>query len=333
MGWKDLRVFVTGVCGTVGAELVKQLMQEGVGEVVGIDNNESELFFQRELYRDHANVDIYLGDMLDRDLLVRRMQGANVVLHAAANKHVELCERSPASAIQTNILGTQRVIDAAFAAKVSKVVFTSSDKAVNPTNVMGTSKLMGERLMTAANAQRSRTDPVFASTRFGNVLGSRGSVIPLFRQQIARGGPVTVTHPDMTRFIMGLEQAVRLVLDSVFLAHGGEVLVTKMPVVRIADLAEVMVEELGNGRVEIVNTCPKAGEKLYEELTNDEEVRRTRDLGAYLAVLPAFRSMIETVSFDDLERGAPLEKPYNSRLEPAMSKDEIRRFLHENRLL
>lgn len=309
-------------------------MRERVKEIVGIDNNESELFFQREFYRDHINVNVYLGDMLDRELLVRRMQGIDIVLHAAANKHVELCERSPASAIQNNIIGTQRVIDAAFAAKVSKVILTSSDKAVNPTNVMGTSKLMGERLMTAANAQRTRNDPIFASTRFGNVLGSRGSVIPLFRQQIANGGPVTVTHPDMTRFIMGLEQAVKLVLDGVFLAQGGEVLVTKMPVVRIAELAEVMVEELAPASgVEIVYTAPKAGEKLYEELTNDEEVRRTRDLGAYLAVLPAFRSVIETVSFEELERGATLDKPYNSRLEPAMSKDEIRRFLRDNRLI
>jgi len=153
---------------------------------------------------------------------------------------VILCEESPRDAIQTNILGTQNVIDAAQANRVKRVLFTSSDKAVNPTNVMGTSKLMGERLMTAANAQRQgESDPLFSCTRFGNILGSRGSVIPLFKRQIGAGGPVTLTDPAMTRFIMTLEEAVQLVMDSVFLARGGEVFVTKMPVVRIARLTPI----------------------------------------------------------------------------------------------
>ena len=132
------------------------------------------------------------------------MQGIDIVLHAAALKHVMLCEKTPYDAVQTNILGTQHVIDAAIENDVQRVVFTSSDKAVNPTNVMGTNNLMGERLMTAANAQRRNSGPIFFSTRFGNILGSRGSVIPIFKRQIVAGGPVTLTHPNMTRFIMTL---------------------------------------------------------------------------------------------------------------------------------
>src|SRR5262249_36498176 len=146
--------------------------------------------------------------------------------------------------IHANILGTQNVIDAAMKVGVERLLLMSSDKAVNPTNVMGTSKLMAERLVSAASARAHPGKQVFASTRFGNVLGSRGSVIPLVMRQIRAGGPVTVTDPEMTRFIMTLDEAVRLVMDSLFLARGGEIFVTKMPVLRVGDLAEVMIEEL-----------------------------------------------------------------------------------------
>ena len=191
-----------------------------------------------------ASVQFQLGDVRDRDKLVQAMRGIDIVLHTAALKHVILCEQSPRDAVQTNIQGVQNLIDAATVNQVERVLFTSSDKAVNPTNVMGTSKLMGERLMTAANAHRRAGGPIFASTRFGNVLGSRGSVIPLFMRQISRGGPVTLTDPEMTRFIMTLREAVHLVMESTFLARGGEVFVTKMPIARIQDLAKVMVKTL-----------------------------------------------------------------------------------------
>ena len=180
--WKGKRVLVTGVCGTVGQELLRQVVAEGPDEVIALDNNESELFFLSEAYRERAEVRLYLGDVRDRRTLTRKMDGVDVVVHAAAFKNVILCEQSPAEAVQTNIVGTQNVIDAAVENGVPRVLFTSSDKAVNPTNVMGTSKLMGERLMTAANSLRRGEGTVFASTRFGNVLGSRGSVVPLFKR-------------------------------------------------------------------------------------------------------------------------------------------------------
>lgn len=152
--------------------------------------------------------------------MARKCAGMDILFHAAAYKHVVLCERSPFEAVQTNILGVRNIIDAASECKVGKVIFTSSDKAVNPTNVMGTSKLMGERLITAANSS-SRGGPVFASTRFGNVLGSRGSVIPIFIEQIRQGKNVTVTDQGMSRFIMSIKQATRLVIDSAQFARGG----------------------------------------------------------------------------------------------------------------
>ena len=338
--WVGKRVLITGVCGTVGRELLRQVIAKGPRQVVGLDNNESELFFLGEEYRPHPEVQLYLGDTRDRDRLIQAMAGMEIVLHSAALKHVILCEQSPRDAVQTNILGVQNVIDAALAQNVERVLFTSSDKAVNPTNVMGTSKLMGERLMTAANAHRQGDGPIFASTRFGNVLGSRGSVIPLFRRQIAAGGPLTLTDPAMTRFIMTLEAAVHLVMESTFMAQGGEVFVTKMPVARIADLADVMIEELAprHGyrpeQIEVRVVGSKAGEKLYEELMNDEETRRTVELPDYFVVLPAFKSVYQDITYGYPAMGPlGIARPYNSVQEPALDRAALRRYLLDHHLL
>lgn len=177
------KVLVTGACGTIGAELVRQLLNNySVGELIGLDNNESELFFLEQKHRQHSQGSFFLADIRDHGKLKSKMHGIDVVFHAAAFKHVILCERSPFEAVQTNILGVENIIKAALENNVERVIFTSSDKAVNPTSVMGTSKLMGERLMTAANSNLKSEGTIFASTRFGNVLGSRGSVIPIFRR-------------------------------------------------------------------------------------------------------------------------------------------------------
>lgn len=338
------RVLVTGACGTVGSELINQLLtggDPGPEEVIGIDNQESALFFLDQQYLDDSRARFFVADVRDRDELTRRMRGIDLVFHAAALKHVILCERSPDQALQTNIIGVQNVIAAATENDVSKVIFTSSDKAVNPTNVMGTSKLMGERLMTAANSnKRGKGGPVFASTRFGNVLGSSGSVIPIFHNQIAQGGPVTLTDRSMSRFIMSIEDAVRLVLDSAGLARGGEVFITKMPVIRIEDLAIAMIEELAPRyryeprEVEMVVIGTKPGEKHYEELMSSEETRRAVELERYFAVFPAFRGIYHDIQYD--YPGLVSEtvvNPYVSEKETVCPVAEIRKILHENNLL
>lgn len=242
--------------------------------------------------------------------------------------------------MQTNIHGVQNVIAAANAHDVETVIFTSSDKAVNPTSVMGTSKLMGERLMTAANSNKHGNGPVFASTRFGNVLGSSGSVIPIFHNQIAEGGPVTLTDRRMTRFIMSIEQSVRLVLDSAQLAHGSEVFITKMPVIRIEDLATAMIQELAPRYghrvedIEVVEIGTKPGEKLYEELMSSEETRRAVELHDYFSVLPAFRGIYHDIDYDYGEVVSnEVANAYVSSEEPPLSVDELKRFLETNRLL
>jgi FlaA1/EpsC-like NDP-sugar epimerase len=197
--FKSCRVMITGACGTIGRELTRQLLEEyDALEVVGIDNNESELFFLAQRYDKHDNAAFALADVRDQAKLTRVMQGIDIVFHTAALKHVVLCEKSPFEAIQTNIIGVKNIINAAAANHAERVIFTSSDKAVNPTNVMGTSKLMGERTMTAANSNLRDGGTMFASTRFGNVMGSQGSVIPIFKEQIRNGGLFTLTDPEMT---------------------------------------------------------------------------------------------------------------------------------------
>ena len=341
MDTKQKRVLVTGACGTVGRELIRQLLEaHQTAELVALDNNESELFALEQQFAEYDHLNLFLADVRDRDRLNDKMQGIDWVFHTAAFKHVLQCERSPFEAVQTNILGVQNIIYAAIENKVEKVVFTSSDKAVNPTNVMGTSKLMGERLITAANSNLRGEGPIFASTRFGNVLGSRGSVIPIFRDQIRRGGPVTLTDPEMTRFIMSIEEAVRLVIDSGILCRGGEVFVTKMPAIRIKDLAEVLVENLApayghNAKdIEIKIIGHQPGEKLYEELLNTEETRRSWELERYFVVLPAFREIYRDIVFEypDL-KSKEVPNAYHSGTESHLSKTQLAAFLKKNNLL
>lgn len=322
------RVLVTGACGTVGSELVRQLASMETRRIVCLDNNESELFFLNERYRADDRIECYLADVRDADAMKMRMCDVDVVLHAAALKHVGLCEHSPDQAVRTNIQGTQNIIDAAVENSVERVLFTSSDKAVNPTNVMGTTKLMGERLMTAASASRHAAGTIFASTRFGNVLGSRGSVVPLFRRQIEAGGPITLTDRRMTRFIMTLEEAAALVLKSVWLAEGGEVFVTRMPIARIEDIALHMASKLGNGNVEVHEIGAKPGEKMYEELMNDEEVRRTFEVEDFFVVLPAFEQDYEG-RYPLVRSRQRVDRPYNSAHEPALKCNALAEYFSE----
>lgn len=333
--WRNKVVLITGVCGTIGQEILRQIVDYGAPEIIGIDNNESDLFLLGERYRKRDEVQLFVGDVRDRDRLGEIMRGVDIVLHAAALKHVYMCERSPRDAVLTNVMGTQNVIDAALTVGPERVIFTSSDKAVSPTGVLGTSKLMGERLMTAANGRKRNGGPIFASTRFGNVIGSRGSVVPLFKQQIAAGGPVTLTDPAMTRFIMSLSEAVSLVLRSCFEAKGGELFVTKMPTARISDMASVMIEELAPrhgyepDQVPIEVVGPRPGEKLYEELLNDEEARRALDAEQFFVILPALSSN-GRASKPCTGTKSGLVKAYNSSVETPMTQEAMRKYLWVN---
>ncbi|MEQ8389285.1 MAG: polysaccharide biosynthesis protein [Alphaproteobacteria bacterium] len=331
------RIVVTGAAGTVGADIVRRLHELDAAEIRALDNHEGDMFTLDTEFMSDKRVQVFMCDIRSEERLNSLFTGMDYVFHAAALKHVPFCEKSPFETVQTNINGVQNVIRCAIAQKVKKVLFTSSDKAVNPTNVMGTSKLMGERLMTAANALNDNADDIiFVSTRFGNVAGSKGSVIPLFCEQIRRGGPVTLTDSEMTRFVMSLTEATRLVLKSMVLACGGEVFVTKMPVLRIIDLAEVLIDliaPLGGHKasditIDVIGSRP--GEKIYEELTTHEEIRRTQELEEMFVVTPAFRNIYGKVEYE--YRGFQpqnVAQVYNSSSEPFMTKSEIEAFLRQ----
>ncbi len=337
--YKNKKIFLTGAAGTVGREIVRQLSLLQPAEIRLMDNNETEMFFLIEEYK-NKTIFCFLGDVRDKDRLEKLSDGVDIIIHCAAFKHVILSEYNPFDVVQTNIIGVENVIRAATACGVKYVLFTSSDKAVNPTNVMGTSKLMAERLITSANAVKNNIGTIFSSTRFGNVIGSRGSVVPLFIRQIKQGGPVTITDKRMTRFIMSIQESARLVLKSVAISKGGEVFVTKMPAIRIIDLAEVLIEILapkyGYNPSDIKTTVigAKPGEKFYEELMSEEEIHRSMELKDMFVLTPAFKSIYQSIKYEYKDVvSEKVHKSYISSTEKPLSKNKIKRYLLKNRVL
>ncbi len=337
--YKNKRILVLGAAGTVGRELVRQINLFEPSELRLMDNNETEMFFLMEEYRG-KRVSCFLGDVRDRDKLEKLAKDIDILIHSAAFKHVFLSESNPFDVVQTNIIGVENTIRAATACNVKQLLFTSSDKAVNPTNVMGTSKLMGERLVTAANAMQKDSQTIYSSTRFGNVLGSRGSVVPLFMKQIREGGPVTITDNRMTRFVMTIEESARLVLQSIKLSRGGEVFVTKMPVIRITDLAKVMIKLLASRygykyeNIKTVEIGTKPGEKMYEELLSDEEVHRSVELKDMFVVTPTYKSIYQSIKYEYPDIiSSQIHKSYISENEEPLSKEELESYLIKNKVL
>jgi FlaA1/EpsC-like NDP-sugar epimerase len=335
---KNKRVIVTGGVGSVGREIVEKLAAAGVKTIRVIDNNESGLFDMETDFAGRPGVEFFHCDITDEREMRRTFSDMDVCFHCAALKHVPSCERNPFSAVSVNIEGCEVVGRVAIEAGLETVIFTSSDKAVNPTNVMGTTKLMGERLFTAMNFLRSKAAPtVFSCTRFGNVLGSRGSVVPLFARQILQGGPLTITDERMTRFVMTLSEAADLVIESMLLARGGEVFITKMPVLRIRDLARVMIKMLAPlaghnpDKIELRVVGARPGEKLWEELSTDEEATRLLEGEKFLIVMTANHTKAERDSkyVYNAIQVQPSDVIYHSDRQPVMSDDEIEVMLRQ----
>ncbi len=323
-------VLVTGAAGTVGAKLVEELLP--VAKAVRcFDHAETELFFLHQRLGGKGALAPQLGDIRDLDRLRFAMTGVDVVFHCAALKHVGLGEYNPFEVVQTNLQGVNNVIRACLDAEVDRVVFTSSDKSVNPTNVMGASKMMGERLITAANEIRGRKRTRFSSVRFGNVVGSRGSVVPIFLAQLLRGAPVTVTDPGMTRYIMTVEDSAKLVIEAAGRMYGGEVWVTKMSPVSIVMLAEVVAEMVGVIKFDIVHSGLRPGEKLFEELVSAEEAERTIELERLLVVLPSDDATTTSAgllrAYGDKKRGT---HEWHSGRDKLLTRAELRDYLERH---
>lgn len=270
-------VLVTGGGGSIGSELVRQVCKVAPSRVVIFDIYENDAYMLRnEMLREYDDIDvrIEIGNICDKDRIneVFAKYRPSVVFHAAAHKHVPLMEDCPREAIHNNVFGTLNTVQAADAYGVSRFIFISTDKAVNPTSVMGATKRMGEMVL-QYYARTSKT--IFSAVRFGNVLGSNGSVIPVFQRQIAAGGPVTVTHPDIERFFMTIPEASRLVIQAGGMAHGGEIFILDMgEPVKIVDLARGLIQLQGltpDVDIKIEFTGLREGEKMYEELLMDEE--------------------------------------------------------------
>ena len=301
-------ILVTGAAGSIGSELCRQICHYDPKLVILFDNAESALYdIEQEFKENHANcpIKVVLGDVRNKKKVkeVFRDFRPQVVFHAAAYKHVPMMENYPEEAIQANVLGTKVLADISVLAKVDKFVFVSTDKAVNPTNVMGATKRAAEMYVQALNEYLAKNHKKyhtkFITTRFGNVLGSSGSVIPLFKKQIINGGPITVTHPEITRYFMTIPEACQLVLEAGIMGEGGEIYIFDMgEPIKILDLANKMIQlsgkKLGED-IEVIFTGLREGEKLYEELLNDfETVKITHHPKIKIAqVLPASFNKID----------------------------------------
>jgi len=322
------RILVTGACGSVGSALVQRLLDDG-HIVCAFDQSEDGLFRldQKLKGKDGDRLRLFLGDVRDESRLRRAMEGVTVVFHCAALKHVYLSEYNPFEAMQTNITGTNNIIQAAVAAGVERVVITSSDKAVNPTSTMGATKLLGERLFIAANHHAGSHQTRFACVRFGNVLNSNGSVLQIFERQLYNGLPLTITSTGMTRFFITMSQAVDLCLTAAIGMVGGEIFVMSMGCCDIMSLAKAIS---GNRPLNYVEIGHKPGEKLYEELVTESEVPRTVRAGDTYVILPDTVDIMpvelrkQYAKYEELPR---LVKPLRSD-ENLISDTEVISMLH-----
>ncbi|OPX44303.1 UDP-glucose 4-epimerase [Ruminiclostridium hungatei] len=278
----DKTLLITGGTGSFGNAVLNRFINTGIKEIRIYSRDEKKQDdMRRELNND--KIKFYIGDVRDYRSLYGALKGADFVFHAAALKQVPSCEFYPMEAVRTNILGTENLLKAAVENKVKKVIVLSTDKAVYPINAMGMSKALLEKVMVAASRNLSGEETVFCGTRYGNVMASRGSVIPLFIQQIAEGLPVTVTDPDMTRFMMSLENAIDLVLYAFNNGKPGDIFVQKAPAATILDLAAALKEIFGAGNeIKVIGT--RHGEKLYETLLTREEMAIAEDLGDYYRI-------------------------------------------------
>ncbi|RTE07909.1 polysaccharide biosynthesis protein [Paenibacillus whitsoniae] len=312
------KILITGGTGTIGRHLLKTILTYSPTVVRIYSRDEHKQYEMQQEFKEFTNIRYLIGDIRDEVRLLRAMEDIDYVFHLAAMKHVPACEYNPFEAVKTNVLGTQNVIQAAIAAKVKKVLFTSTDKAISPTNTYGATKLTSERLISAAEYQKGPKQTVFSSVRFGNVMSSRGSVIPLFKKQILEDRCITVTDLKMKRYMMTPTQAISLMLKANELAKGGEVFVLKMPVINLKDLAEVMIEKVSEKygiteQVEIKEIGLRPGEKMYEELMSDDEVRGSLETSE-MYIIPShftdheYSEAVRTLAMPSIETDAYIGK-------------------------
>jgi UDP-N-acetylglucosamine 4,6-dehydratase/5-epimerase len=316
-------VLVTGGAGSIGKTLVSKLLDTEVHALRVLDNNETGLFEVAMEY-DDKRIRLLQGDITNEKRMMRATKNVDYVFHTAALKHVPICEYNPFEASDVNVRGTQNCIDASIENNAKKMIFISTDKAVSPYNVMGATKLVAERMTLAANMYSNST--VFSCVRFGNVLNSRGSVIPTFKKQILGGDSVTITDPEMTRFIMTISEAVDLIIRCIEETKGNEIFILKMPALNIQDLADAMIEychkvygSSKNIKIDLVGARP--GEKMFEELIAKDENGRLEDHKDYFIIKK-----------DETEKTGNINYSYSSNNVELLSKEEILEILYKEKI-
>ncbi len=316
-------LLITGGTGSFGNAVLRRFIHTDIKEIRVFSRDENKQEDMR-IELNNPKVKFYIGDVRHFDSLNFAMNGVDFLFHAAALKQVPSCEFYPMEAVRTNILGAENVLNAALANNVKKVIFLSTDKAVYPINAMGISKAMMEKLMVAkTRTMGDDQHTVLCGTRYGNVMGSRGSVIPLFVKQIKEGKPITVTDPNMTRFLMSLNDAIDLVVYAFNHARQGDIFVQKAPACTIHDLAMAIREIFeSHNEVKIIGT--RHGEKLYETLLTREELSKAEDLGDYYRIVPDDRDLNYNKYFTEGAEQVSLMEDYNSHNTYRLTIDEIK---------
>jgi UDP-N-acetylglucosamine 4,6-dehydratase/5-epimerase len=311
MHYKDKTLLISGGTGSFGTTVLKKLLGEPFREIRVFSRDEKKQHDQRLKFND-ARIKYFIGDVRDQRSVDSAVRGADFIYHAAALKQVPSCEFHPMEAVKTNVIGTDNLLTSAIAHEVSRVVCLSTDKAVYPINAMGISKAMMEKVMVAKSREAVGTKTVICGTRYGNVLASRGSVIPVFLDQIAQGKPLTVTDPNMTRFVMTLDEAVDLVLYAFNKGENGDIFVQKAPAATIDVLAKAVAHCAGKPNPEMRVIGTRHGEKLYETLLGREELAAARDLGLYYRVPADNRDLNYDNYFIEGKTQVSVTEDYNS---------------------
>jgi len=323
--FKNKTLLITGGTGSFGNAIIKRFLDTGIKEIRIFSRDEKKQDEMRNAYR-NDKLKFYIGNVRDYDSIHSAMHGVGYVFHAAALKQVPSCEFFPVEAVRTNILGTENVLNAAISQNVSKVIVLSTDKAVYPVNAMGMSKALMEKVMTAKSRTVDENRIVLCGTCYGNVIASRGSVIPLFVKQIKEGVLLTITDPKMTRFIMSLENAVELVLYAFQNGNAGDIFVQKSPACTIGDLA-IAVKGLFEAKNEVKIIGTRHGEKLYETLLNREEMACAQDLGDYYRIPVDARDLNYNKYFVEGEEQISGKEDYTSNNTRILGVEEIKEVL------
>jgi len=322
--FKNKKILITGGTGSIGTGLAEQLIKFKPSAIRILSNDENSIYEMKRIFGKNSIFTFMVGDVRDRTRLDLALKNIDIVFHAAAMKHVDICEQNPFDAVKTNVIGTSNLLEASIIENVSKFIFISTDKATNPSSTLGASKLLAERLTLDASSYRGDGKTIFSIVRFGNVIGSRGSVFQIFLDQIKKQQPITVTDSRMKRFIMSVSEATNLILEVTHMAKDGEVFILKMPSVQILELAKCMVqickEKIPNeGKLTKIKTSKlREGERFNEFLITKEEIPFCQDVGK-----------MYKISREISNKNKVLELDFSSDTAPKISQEKLKKIILE----